>query len=133
MAVLADHALVDQQGKLSAIGIWRHVTLSEFPGVHQRAHLVLLLTGRRDEVGEHRVSLSLRDPDGELTLEHNGALQMAEPPAGITEVEAPGIIVLDLPIQRPGRHAIVVAIDGAEEARVEFTASAQIRPGGKVH
>ncbi len=109
------------------------MTLSEFPGVHPRAHLVLLLTGRRDEVGDHRVSLSLHDPDGELTLEHNGGLQMMEPPAGITEVEAPGIIVLDLPIARPGRHAIVVSIDGIEAARVPFTTAGQIRSGGNVH
>lgn len=116
------------------IGIWRHVALGEFPGVHPRAHLVLLLTGRRDEVGDHRVSVSLRDPDDAVVLEHNGGLQMLEPPAGVTEVEAPGIVVLDLPLERPGRHSIVIAIDGQDAARVSFTASHQPRPtGGKLH
>lgn len=125
---------MDQHGKLSVIGIWRHVALSEFPGTHPRAHLVLLLTGRRDEVGEHRVSLSLRDADDRVLFEHNGGLQMMEPPAGVTEVEAPGVIVLDLPLERPGRHAIVVTIDGRESARVPFTASQQIRPAsGGLH
>ncbi len=107
--------------------------MAEFPGVHPRAHLVLLLTGRRDEVGDHRVSLSLVGPDDELLLEHNGGLQMREPPAGVTEVEAPGIIVLDLPLERPGRHAIVVAIDGREAARVHFVASEQLRSGPALH
>ncbi len=116
------------------IGVWRHVTLGEFPGVHPRAHLVLLLTGRRDEVGDHRVSLTLRDPDDQVVLEHNGGLQMMEPPAGVTEVEAPGIVVLDLPLERPGRHAIVVAIDGHEAARIAFTASQTPRQvGGSLH
>ena len=109
--------------------------MAEFPGVHPRATLVLLLAGRRDEVGDHRVSIALVDPDDEVVLEHNGGLQMREPPAGVTEVEAPGIIVLDLPLERPGRYAMVVRIDGREAARVPFTASAAPRPGsgGTVH
>jgi hypothetical protein len=59
---------------------------------------------------------------------------MLEPPAGVTSVEAPGIIVLDLPLERPGAHAIVVAIDGRETARVSFMASRNAgTPGGQLH
>jgi len=105
----------------------------QLPGVHPRAHLVLLMSGRRDEVGEHRVSLSLVDPDGIVRLEHHGAVQMHEPPPGEGEVESPGVIVLDLPAHAAGSHAIVVTIDGAEAARVPFTVSLPPRAAGQVH
>ena len=39
-AVLADYALVDQQGKLSVLGIFQHVWVADFPTVHPRTHLV---------------------------------------------------------------------------------------------
>jgi hypothetical protein len=131
--VLADHALVDQQGKLSIIGIWRNVVVPQLPGLHPRAHLVLLMAGRRDEVGEHRVSLALVDPDGVTRLEHHGAVQMHEPPPGEGEVESPGVIVLDLPVHAAGGHAVVVTIDGTEAARVPFTVAVPPRQQPQVH
>lgn len=94
--------------------------MSNLPGVHPRAHLILVLTGDPDEVGEHRVSISLLDPTGVVRLEHNGTLQLNRTPIGGGQIEAPGIIVLDLPIEQPGKHAFVIALDGKEEARVPF-------------
>ncbi len=117
---------MDTQGKLSVIGIWRQVMLSQFPGIHPRATLVVVLRGGRTEVGKHRVAFRLVDTDDTVLLEHSGEMQFTEPPAGITEVEAPGIVVFDLPFQRPGAHAIVVQIDGNEAARVPLNAALAI-------
>ena len=106
----------------------------KLPGVHPRAHLVVLTSGRREEAGEHRMSISLRGPSDEVTLEHNGVLGMPTPPAGIEEVESPGILVLDLPLTAAGAHAIVVTIDGAEAARVPFTVGVMAPPApGQMH
>lgn len=133
-AALCDHAVVDQHGKLSAIGIWRQVMVATLPGVHPRAHLVMLTSGTRDEVGEHRMSITLRGPGDELTLEHNGVLGMPTPPPGVELIESPGIMVLDLPLSSPGEHAIVVTIDGHEAARVPFTVGVMAPPvPGQVH
>jgi hypothetical protein len=63
-AVLADHALFDQQGKLSVIGIFRHVVVGGFPAMHPRTHLVLRVRGRRTEVGTHTLRIRFTDPEG---------------------------------------------------------------------
>jgi hypothetical protein len=107
----------------------------QLPAMHPRAHLVLVTTGARDEVGEHRISLSLHDPNGTVTLEHNGVIGMGDPPPGVEEVEAPGVLVIDLPVEQAGPHAIVVTIDGTEAARVPFTVGVQqpISAQGTVH
>lgn len=127
---------MDQQGKLSVIGIWRQVMLSQFPGVHPRAHLVLILRGGQADVGSHRVAFRLEQADGTVLMEHGGEIQLREPPVGLTEVEAPGIIVIDLPFQSPGEHAIIVQIDGREAARLPFGAvrvPPQAPVGGPLH
>jgi len=133
LAALADHALVDSQGKLSVIGIWRHVVVPQLPGIHPRAHLVLLLSGRREDVGEHRVGLSLLDPTSVVRFEHHGMMHMPEPDPGIEEIVSPGVIVLDIPVQSTGPHAIVVTIDGIEAARVPFTVTEPPRQQPAVH
>ncbi len=115
------------------IGIWRHVMMSQLPGVHPRAHLVLLLVGERGDVGEHRVGLALVDPTGVVRLEHHGGIQMREVDPGVDRVEAPGVVVLDLPIGAEGPHAIVVTLDGVEAARVPFTVSRPPPQGATVH
>ena len=125
---------MDTQGKLSVIGIWRQVMLSQFPGVHPRATFVVVLRGGRTEVGKHRVAFRLVDADGTILLEHSGEMQFTEPPAGIIEVEAPGIVVFDLPFQRPGAHAIVVQIDGNEAVRVPLMAAQAVaQPSSGMH
>lgn len=113
---------MDQHGKLSVIGIWRQLMLAQFPGVHPRATLVLVLRGNRTEIGQHALSFQLVAAAGTMLLDHHGQVQFIEPPAGVTEVEAPGIIQIDLPLQQPGEHAMIIGLDGREIARVPFTA-----------
>jgi hypothetical protein len=108
--------------------------LPQLPGVHPRAHLVVLTSGTRGEAGEHRISITVRGPGNEVTLEHNGVLGMPTPPSGIEEIESPGVLVLDLPLQSPGAHAIVLTIDGIEAARVPFGVALMAPPvQGQVH
>ncbi len=104
------------------IGIWRHVTVSQYPAVHPRANMVLLVRGLRTEIGDHQLGVRLHAPDGDILLDHSARLQLMEPPAGVQEVEAPGIIVIDLPLKSPGEHVIAVTLDGREAARLPFMA-----------
>ncbi len=107
--------------------------VGQFPGVHPRAHLVLHLRGRRTEVGSHQVTVRLVDPNGDSLLEQSGTMEVNEPAAGVTDLDAPLVLVFDLPLSVAGDYAFQVLLDGVEAARVPFLASAPAPQGGTVH
>ncbi len=116
------------------IGIWRQVMVAQYPGVHPRAHLVMLLRGNRSDVGTREIGIALRDPHGHLQMNHRVMMQISEPPPGVVELEAPGLAVLDLPLPFPGAYSIVISIDGIESERVNFTAvQPPPQPQGNLH
>jgi hypothetical protein len=104
--------------------MWRHIAVQQFPAVHPRAHLVLHLRGRRTELGNHDLRVRLVDPAGQVVLEQGGMMQVNEPPAGIIELEAPAILVFDLPLAVPGEYAFIISVDQVEAARSSFHATA---------
>ena len=122
-AVVADYALVDQSGKLSVLGIFQHIWVQQFPAMHPRLHLVLRLKGRRTEVGEHGVQIRLVDEQGSESLGGAGNVTFAEPPAGVTEIEAGAILVFDVPFPRAGVYQFEITIDGEQKAAVPVTVS----------
>lgn len=109
-AVLADYALIDQQGKLSVLGIFQHVWVATFPAVHPRTHLVLRVRGRRTEIGEHRIRIRFVDDQNQELMGGEGTVQFGEPPAGVTEVEAGAVLVFDVPLPRPGTYAFEIVL-----------------------
>lgn len=129
-AVLADHALIDQQGKLSIIGIFQHVWVATFPAVHGRTHLVLRVRGRRTEIGSHSIRIRFLDDAGQELLGGEGTVQFGEPVAGVTELEAGAVLVFDVPLPRPGRYQFEILMDGASAARVPLTAAQVQRASG---
>ena len=122
-AVVADYALVDQAGKLSVLGIFQHIWVQQFPAMHPRLHLVLRLKGKRTEIGEHQVQIRLLDEQDVEVLGGNGSVTFAEPPAGVTEIEAGAILVFDVPFPHPGQYRFDITIDGASQTSVPVTAS----------
>lgn len=120
-AVVCDYAIVDQYGKLSVLGIFQHIWVAQFPAVHPRLHLVLRLKGKRTEVGEHRVRIRLTDANGAEVLSGDGTVTLAEPPAGVTEVEAGAILVFDVPFAHAGRYAFEITVNGELQASVPLT------------
>lgn len=123
LAVVCDHALIDQAGKLSVIGIFERIWVERFPAVHPRLHLVLRLKGRRTEVGEHPIGIALKDPDGREILRGDGQVQISEPPAGVTEVEAGAVLAFDVPLERAGIYNFEVTMDGAIQVTLPVTVS----------
>ena len=115
-AVIADYALVDQQGKLSVLGIFQHVWVANFPTIHPRTHLVLRVRGRRTEIGEHRIRIRFVDDQGQELMGGEGTVQFGEPPAGITEVEAGAVLVFDVPLPRPGNYAFEITLGDSVES-----------------
>jgi hypothetical protein len=124
LALVCDHAIVDQVGKLSVIGIFERIWVQSFPTVHPRLHLVLRLKGRRTEVGEHPVVILLRDPDGTEVLRGDGTVHIGEPPAGVTEVEASAVLPFDVPLDRAGTYHFEILVDGRQQALVPVIVTA---------
>jgi len=122
-AVLADYALIDQQGKLSVLGLFQHVWVPAFPAVHPRAHLVLRVRGRRTEIGHHSIRIRFVDEQGTTLVEGEGTVQFGEPPAGVTDVEAGAVLVFDLPLPRAGQYAFEISLDAGDEHRIPLTAA----------
>jgi hypothetical protein len=122
-AVVADYALVDQAGKLSVLGIFQHIWVHQFPAMHPRLHLVLRLKGRRTEVGQHPARIRLLDERGGEVLGTLGNVTFAEPPAGVTEIDAGAVLVLDVVFPHPGSYRFVIAVDDNEVGSVPVTVS----------
>lgn len=121
-AVACDYALIDRFGKLSVLGIFQHVWVATFPAVHPRTHLVIRLKGELDEVGEHDVSITFEDDDGNVLIDGNGTVTLGDPPPGVPELEAGAVLVFDLPLQRPGQYWFRVVVDDEVESNVSLTA-----------
>jgi hypothetical protein len=128
LAVVCDHALIDQSGKLSVIGIFERIWVERFPAVHPRLHLVLRLKGRRTEIGDHPIVIRLLDPDGMEVLRGDGSVQIGEPAAGVTEVEAGAVLAFDVPLEKAGVYGFEIAVDGEVVAGVPVTVAQMPAP-----
>jgi hypothetical protein len=120
---VADYALVDQQGKLSVLGIFQHVLVPGFPAVHPRTFLVLRVSGRRTEIGSHVLRIRFLDADGQELLGGEGTAQFGEPPAGVTDVEAVAVLSFDLPFPKAGSYSFEITLDGGASTRVPLAVS----------
>lgn len=65
LAVLCDHALVAQDGKVSVMGIFHNISVSALPAQHPRMYLVAILGL---EMGAHSIVVRLRGPDGTAAM-----------------------------------------------------------------
>ena len=122
-AVVADYALVDQSGKMSVLGIFQHIWVQQFPAMHPRLHLVLRVKGKRTEIGEHAVQIKLLDEGDAELLGGSGTVNFAEPPAGVTDIEAAAVLVFDVPFPHAGAYRFEISIDGERKATVPLTVS----------
>lgn len=132
-AVLADYALIDQQGKLSVLGIFQHVWVASFPAAHPRTHLVLRVKGRRTEIGDHPMRIRFVDEQGLELMGGDGSVRFGEPAAGVTEVEAGAVLVFDVPLPHAGTFAFEIGL-GGHVVRVPLSAALIPPPAsGQLH
>ncbi|MFQ5703277.1 MAG: hypothetical protein ACE5HT_04570 [Gemmatimonadales bacterium] len=122
-AVVCDYAILDQYGKLSVMGIFQHIWVTQFPTVHPRLHLVLRLKGSRTEVGKHDVNIRLTDDEGTEIIGGDGSVNFSEPPAGILEVESGAVLVFDVPFAHEGRYEFEITVDQEVSTTVPVTVS----------
>ncbi len=122
-AVVCDYAIIDQYGKLSVLGIFQHIWVSQFPTVHPRLHLVMRLKGSRTEVGQHQVRIRLTNNEGKEIIKGDGNVNFAEPPAGVLEVEAGAVLLFDVPFESAGRYQFEIEVDQNVRTAVPITVS----------
>ena len=123
LALVCDHAIIDQHGKLSVLGIFDRIWVERFPAIHPRLHLVLRLKGRRTEIGDHAVLIQLVDAEGREILRGEGNVAIGEPPAGVLDIEAAAVLAFDVPLEKAGVYTFEIAVDGARVASVPITVS----------
>lgn len=121
LALVCDHAIIDQHGKLSVLGIFDRIWVERFPAIHPRLHLVLRLKGRRTEIGDHTVLIQLVDAGGQEVLRGEGNVAIGEPPAGVVDIEAAAVLAFDVPLEKPGVYTFEIAVDGAQSASVPIS------------
>jgi Family of unknown function (DUF6941) len=121
LALVCDHAIIDQHGKLSVLGIFDRIWVERFPAIHPRLHLVLRLKGRRTEIGDHQVLIQLVDQQGQEILRGEGNVAIGEPPAGVLDIEAAAVLAFDVPLEKPGVYTFEIAVDGARSASVPIS------------
>ena len=82
-ALLADYAMVSQDGKLSIIGIFERIFAMKCPVTHPHMCLVLSFEADSADAGKkQKLAFQLIDADGALQLDFGGDLVVASTPSG---------------------------------------------------
>ncbi|MFH1037887.1 MAG: hypothetical protein V1789_04350 [PVC group bacterium] len=113
--VLCD-AATDYRGKLNILGTFDTIWAAGLPVVWPHCALALRVRFTRIEAGEHRVRINFMDGDGRAVLPPlDGAVQVTFAP-GASTMAANLILNMErIRLERPGEHAITLAIDGRQE------------------
>lgn len=121
LALLADAAAVDASGKLSILGIFDHISAKEFPTRHDRMVLVFRLVATLDEVGPHKIEISIVQPSGEELHRLDGTLQV-NPGRGRGGIRIPQLVHMDgFVFPEAGEYSIDIHVDGEVVETVALT------------
>jgi hypothetical protein len=120
LALLADAATIDSSGKLNILGVFDRLAASSFPTRHPHMVLILRFTASVQEIGRHRVEISLKDPTGQQAMHLDGEMQLGPGPASIGGgIQVPHVLHIDgLVFPKPGGYAFDVRIDGEHRVSV---------------
>ena len=130
LAFLADAATIDASGKLSLLGIFDRICVSQFPAQHGRITLVLRFTAGTSEIGSHEVHIRMSDPGGAEVLSLNGEMQLVGGVAARDGVRVPHILNLDgLVFTGPGMYSFDVKVDGEHHVSLPLSVEGPQRPG----
>ena len=99
--LLCDYAMTAQDGKISAIGVFSQINVTQMPATHGRCFIVAILEA---SPGPHELTIQVIGPSGNPTLEQAPRLRI-EVPRNATSAN----IVADLKgmrLEEIGRHRI---------------------------
>jgi hypothetical protein len=130
LAFLADAATIDASGKLSILGVFDRIGVSQFPAQHGRITLVLRFTAGTSEIGSHDVHIRMTDPGGAEVLSLNGEMQLVGGVAAQSGIRAPHILNLDgLIFTGPGMYNFNVKVDGEHHVSLPLSVEGPQGPG----
>jgi len=83
LALLADYAIISNEGKLCIMGIFDRIHAAQSPITHPAMHLVVTFEAdSRDAGKKHSVEFELIDADGHGLFKIGGELFFSPPPLG---------------------------------------------------
>ena len=130
LAFLADAATIDASGKLSILGIFDRIGVSQFPAQHGRITLVLRFTAGTSEIGSHDVHIRMTDPGGAEVLSLNGEMQLVGGVAAQDGIRVPHVLNLDgLVFTGPGMYSFDVKVDGEHHVSLPLSVEGPQGPG----
>jgi hypothetical protein len=136
LATLSDYATVDQQGKLSVMGIFDVLGAARFPVLHPQLFVCLRIQCRPIEAGSrHRLTLLCQDQDGQRVLPPiESGFEVPQPsftgaPYSYVQLSVGAAGVL---LRKAGTHSFEVAIDGNHCVSIPLHVMAVARPPGKL-
>ncbi len=122
LATLSDYATIDQQGKLSVMGIFDVLGALQFPVLHPQVYVCLRIQCRPIEAGrQHTLRLVCQDQDGSPILP---ALEspFEVPPPSVPKAPYSYVQVSygfsGILFHREGTHSFEVAINGVHQASI---------------
>lgn len=123
LALLADAATIDGSGKLNILGVFDRLAAGAFPTRHPRLSLVLRFSAGVNEVGNHRIGIALKAPDGNEVMRIDGEMNLSAGPRQVTDgVLVPHILNMDgLVFPLRGRYAFDVIVDGQHHVSIPLT------------
>ena len=123
LALLADAANLDSNGKLNVLGVFDRIGTTTFPARHPRMVLILRFAAPISETGRHKVSIVLRGPDGTQMVRVDGEVQITpKGPVAGGIIRVPHILNLDgLVFHKPGPHAFDIEVGGEHHLALPLT------------
>jgi len=127
LAVLCDHALVGQDGKLSLLGIFRNISVSDLPAQHPRMFVVCVLGL---DQGQHAVVVRLLDPEGSPAMPN--APEMVVHSSGSAQDVNVVVELNNLSFGAYGNYRFDIEVDGRTVGALPVSiAQMSATPGGK--
>lgn len=127
VAVVADEAHTDRQGKVTITGIFHRVQAATFPAQHLKAALVFLFDAGPWDLGARELRVDFVDEDAELLLRFEVQMDV-----DISGGSMPGAVILpipSIPLPKPGQYTFEAFLDGQHRASIPL--DAMLRPSGQ--
>ena len=128
VATLCDSA-ADYQGKLCVLGAFDTIMAPQVPAVHPQCAVALRVVFRKEEEGEHGMSVRLIDEDGHHIVPPIDARVNVQIPDGVFFLSRNAILNLQqLKFAKAGLYAVEIAFDGEACASVPLQVRVIRRP-----
>lgn len=121
IAALCDFA-VDYGGRLCIFGVFESLSFPSFPALHLQCAIVLRVSFRKEDEGNHRLLLNFVDADGQSIvppLDTQMALEL--PPDGFCAARNFILNLQNLKFDKAGLYAVDISLDNRSVASIPLT------------